>query len=113
MQTDKTKESVVEFDKEMKDLAGAQADHRGRVRRGARQRRVRGYAQQFESLGRITGQIANLWVLGLPMTELQREYDATDEAHARPGAGGREEVRQAGQLRRCCSSATAPRSNPA
>jgi zinc protease len=34
---------------------------------------VRGYAQQFESLGRIAGQIAQLWVLGLPMSELQRE----------------------------------------
>jgi zinc protease len=45
----------------------------------AKARRVRGYAQQFESLGRITGQIANLWVLGLPLTELQREYDATEK----------------------------------
>ena len=40
---------------------------------------MRGYAQQFESLGRINGQIADLWVLGLPMTELQREYDATEK----------------------------------
>ena len=30
----------------------------------AKQRRVRGYAQQFESLDRITGEIANLWALG-------------------------------------------------
>lgn len=39
--------------------------------------RVRGYAQQFESLGRIAGQIAALWVLGLPMTEMQRELAET------------------------------------
>jgi zinc protease len=25
----------------------------------------------------VAGQIADLWSLGLPMTELQREYDAT------------------------------------
>ncbi|MBK5298529.1 MAG: hypothetical protein JJE40_15360, partial [Vicinamibacteria bacterium] len=34
--------------------------------------------QQFESLDRITGEIANLWVWGLPTAELQREYDATN-----------------------------------
>jgi predicted Zn-dependent peptidase len=39
---------------------------------------VRGYGQQFESLSRIAGQIGTLWTLGLPMTELQREYDATN-----------------------------------
>ena len=54
VQTNKTKESVVEFDKELKDLTGA----RPITRRGfadTKPRRVRGYAQQFESLGRITG----------------------------------------------------------
>ena len=76
VQTDKTSESVTEFDKELKALAGATpiSDDELSV---AKARRVRGYAQQFESLGRITNEISNLWALNLPMTELQREYDAT------------------------------------
>jgi len=77
VQTDKTAPSVVEFVKEMKDLAGARPIGADELAL-AKTRRVRGYAQQFESLGRIAGQIANLWTLGLPMTELQREYDATN-----------------------------------
>jgi zinc protease len=83
VQTDKTAPSIVEFDKELKDLAGRrpidvkELDH-------ARTRRVRGYAQQFESLGRITTQVGNLWTLGLPMTELQREYDATTRMTIEP-----------------------------
>ena len=78
VQTDKTAESMVEFDKELKDLAGVKPITADELA-VAKARRVRGYAQQFESLGRITGQIANLWVLGLPLTELQREYDATEK----------------------------------
>ncbi len=78
VQTDKTAAAVAEFDKELKDLVGArpigaeELDH-------AKTRRVRGYAQQFESLGRIAQQIGELWTLGLPMSELQREYDATQK----------------------------------
>jgi predicted Zn-dependent peptidase len=76
VQTDKTSESVTEFDRELKALAGAAPISESELAT-AKARRVRGYAQQFESLGRITNQISNLWALGLPMTELQREYDAT------------------------------------
>jgi zinc protease len=96
VQTDKTAPSVVEFDKELKGLASTQPitaeelDH-------AKVRRVRGYAQQFESLERIAGQVGDLWTLGLPMTEIQREYDATTKVtieavtaavkkYVRPGA---------------------------
>ena len=43
-------------------------------------RKVRGYAQQFETLGRINEQVADLWANGLPMSELQREYDGTVKA---------------------------------
>jgi zinc protease len=71
VQTNKTKESLVEFDKELKGIAGEKAiseDEFG----SARSTRVRGYAQQFEALGRINGQVADLWMNGLPMTELQR-----------------------------------------
>ena len=42
--------------------------------------KTRGYAQQFEAFTRVAGEIANLWSQGLPMTELQREYDETAKA---------------------------------
>jgi zinc protease len=38
----------------------------------ARNQRVRGYAQQFESLNRVTGEVVSLWTVGLPVTELDR-----------------------------------------
>jgi len=79
VQTDKTKESVVEFAKEMTNLAGAKPISQAELT-VAQQGRVRGYSQQFESLSRISGQIATLWAQGLPMTELQREVDATGAA---------------------------------
>jgi zinc protease len=76
IQTDKTAPAIAEFDKEMKDLAGAKPISADELA-VARQRRMRGYAQRFESLDRVTAEIANLWVIGLPLTELQREYDGT------------------------------------
>jgi zinc protease len=79
VQTDKTKESVVEFAKEMTNLAGAKPISQTELTT-AQQGRVRGYSQQFESLSRISGQIATLWAQGLPMTEMQREVDATGTA---------------------------------
>jgi zinc protease len=76
VQTDKTVPSVVEFDKEMKDLAGTRMISEQELA-VAKQRRTRGYSQRFESLGRVTQEIANLWVIGMPLSELQREYDGT------------------------------------
>ena len=72
VQSDKTKESVVEFMSELKNIAGAKPISEAEFT-NARLRRVRGYAQQFESIGRIAGEIVNLWATGLPMTELQEE----------------------------------------
>jgi len=72
VQTNKTKESVQEFVKELKHLSGEKPISDNELAH-AKANRVRGYAQQFESLGRIAGQIAGLWAAGLPMTELQRE----------------------------------------
>ncbi|HEX7176603.1 MAG TPA: pitrilysin family protein [Pyrinomonadaceae bacterium] len=79
VQTDKTKESLVEFVSELKAIAGGKpitaeelADAKGN--------RVRGYAQQFESLGQLVGQVAQLWANGLPLTELQRLPDETQRA---------------------------------
>ncbi len=94
VQTDKTSESIVEFDKELKDLAGARPITNDELAL-AKQRRVRGYAQQFESLDRITGEIANLWAWGLPTAELQRAYDATSAVTLEQIGRGVEEVRAA------------------
>lgn len=77
VQTDKTSESVVEFVNELEALAGKKPIT-GAELTAARETRVRGYAQQFETVERIAGQVADLWALRLPMSELQREADATD-----------------------------------
>ncbi len=74
VQTNKTKESLVEFDKELKALAGVRAITAEEFA-DARAKRVRGYSQQFESFSRIADQVAELWGHGLPMTELQRETE--------------------------------------
>jgi zinc protease len=76
VQTNKTKESLVEFDKELKGFAGAKPISEAEFE-DAKVKRVRGYAQQFESLIRIAQQVADLWSLGLTMDELQRESDET------------------------------------
>ena len=78
VQTNKTAESVTEFDKELKNLAGAKVVSADELE-VAKLRRLRGYSQRFESLSRITGEISTLWALGLPPTEMQREYDATSK----------------------------------
>jgi zinc protease len=65
---------VVEFQKELKFIAGEKpVSERELI--DALNTRVRGYAQQFESLRRVAGQVEELWADGLPMTELQRETD--------------------------------------
>ncbi|MFL6446597.1 MAG: M16 family metallopeptidase [Bryobacteraceae bacterium] len=72
VQTDKTKESVVEFEKELRFMAGEKPVSEKELA-SAKQTLVKGYAQQFESLERVSGQIAQLWSLSLPTSELQRE----------------------------------------
>jgi zinc protease len=79
VQTNKTKESIVEFDKELRGLAGARPISEAEFG-AARSTRVRGYAQGFEALARINGRIADLWSEEIPMTELQREYDEAAKA---------------------------------
>jgi zinc protease len=79
VQTNKTTESVAEFDKELKALAGGTPISQEEFA-SARQRRTRGYAQEFESYSRIAGKIADLWSQGLPMSEIQREYEETGKA---------------------------------
>jgi len=72
VQTDKTRESVVEFVTELKNFAGANPISDTELT-AARLSKIRGYAQQFESLGRVADQVLTLWTVGLPMIELQRE----------------------------------------
>lgn len=72
VQTNKTKESVIEFEKELRFISGKKPITEKELA-DAKHTRVRGYAQQFESLHRITAQIGEVWAAGLPMSELQRE----------------------------------------
>ena len=72
VQTDKTTESTVEFSNELKNLAGAKPISETELT-AARLTKVRGYAQQFESLGRVADQVLTLWTVRLPPTELQQE----------------------------------------
>jgi zinc protease len=74
VQTNKTKESLVEFRKELQDLAGARPITAAEFET-AKVRWVRGYAQRFESFSRVAEQMADLWAQELPMTELQAESD--------------------------------------
>ncbi|MGD9561636.1 MAG: M16 family metallopeptidase [Pyrinomonadaceae bacterium] len=74
VQTDKTKESVVEFFKELQGIAGEKPITEKEFST-AKLAKIRGYAQQFEAYGRITGQITDLWLHGLPMSTLQAETD--------------------------------------
>ncbi|MFN2442303.1 MAG: insulinase family protein, partial [Thermoanaerobaculia bacterium] len=95
VQTDKTKESLVEFRNELQALIGNKPIDQAELTT-ARERWTRGYAQQFESLGRIAGRVAEIWRLGLPLSELQREADeptrisldqvrAATKTYVRPG----------------------------
>jgi zinc protease len=79
VQTNKTKESVVEFEKELKFIAGEKPVSEKELT-DAKHERVRSYAQQFESMGRVAQQVTGLWAMGLSMSELQREPDELGKA---------------------------------
>lgn len=95
VQTNKTKESVAEFIKEVRMMAGQKPVSEQELAY-AKSYRVRGYAQEFESLSRIADHIAALWSVDLPMTDIQREcaelekttlaqVNATAEKYVQPG----------------------------
>jgi predicted Zn-dependent peptidase len=65
VQTNKTKESLVEFAKELKYIAGEKPVSEKELT-DAKHERVRGYAQQFEAMGRVADQIISLWVGAAP-----------------------------------------------
>ncbi len=77
--TEKTKVSVSELMKELKSIGGEKPVSNEELA-NAKAMRLRGYAQQFESLGRIAGQIAELWSFDLPMSEMQRETGEIEKA---------------------------------
>ncbi len=70
VQADKTGEVVHELMSEMRGLAGERPVGKDELE-DARTGRIRGYAQQFESLRRIAGGISGLWSSGRPMSDLQ------------------------------------------
>ena len=72
VQTDKTIESAQEFATELRNFSGAKPISEAELH-SARLTRVRGYAQQFEALGRVADQVLTLWTLGLSPAELQQE----------------------------------------
>jgi zinc protease len=76
VQTAKTKESVVEFAKELKNLGGEKPVDEKELGE-ARNARLRGWAQSFESYTRVAGSVAEVWVAGLPTTQIQKEIDET------------------------------------
>ena len=75
VQTDKTTESVAELIRELDELATSRPVTAEELSM-AQESRIRGYAQQFESLSRITQQVGELWAFRLPMSEMQREIEA-------------------------------------
>ena len=83
VQTNKTKESTVEFLKELRYIAGEKPITEKEFAT-AKLTKIRGYAQQFEAYGRITGQIGELWIAGLPMSTLQAETDEIGKLQIAP-----------------------------
>ncbi|HYO46275.1 MAG TPA: pitrilysin family protein [Gemmatimonadota bacterium] len=79
VQTDRTRESVVEFVAELKNLAGERPISEEELAH-AKANRVRGYAQNFEALRDVATQVAELWTAGLPMTEFQRAVEELGSA---------------------------------
>lgn len=79
VQTNKTKESIVEFVKELKGISGEKPITEKELE-NAKANRVRGYAQSFESLFGIVSKVLSLWVDELPLTRLQGEPDALTKA---------------------------------
>lgn len=74
VQTDKTAESVVEFVKELKGLAGEKPIAVAELE-SSRLRRLRGTSQEYEAYANVGGKIAALWLQKRPLSELQAEPD--------------------------------------
>ena len=112
VQTNKTKESVVEFDKELKDIGGGKPISEAEFA-DARAKRVRGYAQQFESLSRINEQIADLWSDGSADGGASARVRRDREGDDRGRPTGPPRSMRSRRRRRFCSWATSRRSSRA
>ncbi len=72
-----TKESLVEFTKELRGIAGERpvtADEMAQ----AKSNLIRGYAQRFEADGQVAGEIGTAWVYGLPLETLGKYESMID-----------------------------------
>ena len=78
VQTDKTAESVAEFVKELKGLAGERPIAADELE-SSRLRRLRGTAQEYEAYANVGGKIGQLWLQKRPLAELQAEPDRIAE----------------------------------
>lgn len=72
VQTKVTKESIVEFVKELKGIAGARPITAKELDE-AKAARIRGYAQGFETLAKMAGRLGDLWALGRPHSDMEAE----------------------------------------
>ncbi len=78
VKTDVTKESLVEFQKELRGITGERpvtADEMAQ----AKSNLIRGFAQRFETNGQVAGEIGTIWVYGLPLETLGK-YESTIDA---------------------------------
>ena len=76
VQGNKTKESVVEFVKELDNLGGKKPISEAELQ-NARETRLRGYAQRFDTMGKVAARVSDLWALGLPFSEFATEQEKT------------------------------------
>ena len=79
VQTDKTKESVVEFVKELKGLAGARPIAAAELE-DARLGLIRNYATGFATNADVASQVYDLWSRRWPIAELDREPEELGKA---------------------------------
>ncbi len=100
IQADKTGEVVLELMSEMDGLAGERPVGEEELEE-ARTGRIRGYAQQFESLRRIAGSIGGLWSSGRPMSDIRdsvENLEAVTLDEVRSAASQHLKPRRAGYL---------------
>ena len=100
IQADKTGEVVLELMSEMEGLAGERPVGEEELEE-ARTGRIRGYAQQFESLRRIAGSIGGLWSSGRPMSDIRdsvENLEAVTLDEVRSAASQHLKPRRAGYL---------------
>jgi predicted Zn-dependent peptidase len=79
VQTDKTRESVVEFQNELRGISGARPITATELE-NARLGLIRNYAAGFGANADVTRRIAELWSRRWPMDELVRETDGLQRA---------------------------------